>query len=149
MKKFLFVLFAILLTVTAAHAAEDSDFIGTWVAKTMSTSEWPIEFDVAALGMDTTFEITEDKIISNSNGEIEEVEWIRKDEDTISAITESGSLDLRLRFGALVATIEAEDGTTATLKLYRPDTACDCAALWKQIEDLTAQLEALQGKESN
>lgn len=144
MKKFLFVLLTILLITVVAHAADDSDFIGTWVLKTMFFGEYGIEVDAANFGISGSLTVTEDKITSDYNGEISGAEWTRKSEDTISIVTESGDMDFVLEGNALVVIGENENGDTTKMTFYKPGNTCNCEELMKQIEDLTAQLEELK-----
>ena len=148
MKKFLFVLFAILLTVTAAHAAEDSDFIGTWTLKKMFFGEYGIEVNAADFGLDQSIEITKDKFITtNSDGETNEAPWVRKSDDTITVTVETGeSMDLVLEDNMLIMSVEDENGHLTRMKFSKPGNTCNCEELQKQIEALTIRLEALEAE---
>ena len=151
-KKVLFIaLLAICLCVSAVYAADDSDFLGTWTLKKMFFGEYGIEVNASDFGMDQSIEITKDKFITtNSDGETNEAPWVRKSDDTITVTVETGeSMDLVLEDNMLIMSVEDENGHLTRMKFSKPGNTCNCEELQKQIEDLTARIEALEAKENN
>lgn len=145
MKRILvFVLVALCLCVGAAYAADDSDFIGEWVLKSMFFESLGFEADAENLGISGSLTITKNKIITDSNGEITEAEWFRKSDDVISIKTETGDMDFTLEGGALVTSGKDANGNITRMKFAKPGTTCNCEELQKRIEELEAEIETLK-----
>ena len=145
------VLFIVMLAVClccfgAVYAADDSDFMGTWVLKSIIFDEYGLEVDPANFGITGSLEITEDTIITETDGEITEVKWTRKFDNTITASVETGgSIDFYLEGDTLISKSEDENGIVR-MTYERPSNTCDCAELQKQIEVLKAELEVLKNQ---
>ena len=149
MKKFLFVLLAILLITVVAHAADDSDFVGEWTLKKIFFGEYGMEVNAADFGITGSLTITEGKITIESNGEISEAKWVRKSDNAITVSIETGeSTDFILEDDALVMSAEDENGNITRMKFYKPGNTCNCAELQKQIAELTARIEALEAEKN-
>lgn len=147
MKRILvFVLVMLCLCVSAAYAADDSDFVGEWTLKKMFFGEYGIEVNASDFGMNSSITITEDgKATSDSDGEVTEAKWTRKSDDTITITSEAGeSMDFVLEDNMLIMTAEDENGNTIRMKFAKPGTTCNCEELQKRIEELEAELETLK-----